>query len=148
MCVQSLGRVQLFATPWTVTCQAPLSMELSRQEYWSRLLFPTPGNLPNTGIKPESLACCIGRYILYHCATRETRKDSSLRTDCFGYLEYFVFSNKFQDCLFYFCEKRHWNFHKNCIEYVIDLDSMELNVGPRRYEINSVTSVLAVIIRI
>ena len=57
-----------------------------------------------------------------------------------------MFSNKFQDCLFYFCEKHHWNFHKNCIEYVIDLDSMELNVGPRRYGINSVTSVLAVII--
>ena len=38
-----LSRVQLFATPWTVTCQAPLSMEFSRQEYWSELPFPTPG---------------------------------------------------------------------------------------------------------
>ena len=38
----SLSHVQLFATPWTVTHQAPLSMKFSRQEYWSRLPFPTP----------------------------------------------------------------------------------------------------------
>ena len=40
--------------PVTVACQSPLSMEFSRQEYWSGLLFPTPGDLPNPGIKPES----------------------------------------------------------------------------------------------
>ena len=39
------------ATPWTVTCQAPLSMEFSRQEHWSGLPFPAPGDLPNSGIK-------------------------------------------------------------------------------------------------
>ena len=44
--------VQLFATPWMVARQAPLSMEFSRQEYWSRLPFPSPGDLPNPGIKP------------------------------------------------------------------------------------------------
>ena len=44
------------ATPWTVVYQAPLSMEFSRQEYWSRLLFPSPGDLPNPGIKPGSPA--------------------------------------------------------------------------------------------
>ena len=42
--------------PWTIARQAPLSMEFSRQEYWSMLPFPTPGNLPNPGIKPTSLA--------------------------------------------------------------------------------------------
>ena len=42
-------------TPWTVACQAPLSMEFSRQEYWSGLLFPPPGDLPDLGIKTESL---------------------------------------------------------------------------------------------
>ena len=41
-------------TPWTVTLQAPLSMELSGQEYWSRLLFPTPGDLSDPGIEPIS----------------------------------------------------------------------------------------------
>ena len=42
-------------TPWTVAHQAPLSMEFSRQEYWSGLLFPSPGDLPNPGITPASL---------------------------------------------------------------------------------------------
>ena len=46
----------LFATPWTVTRQVPLSMGFSRQEYWSRLPFSSPGALPNLGIEPESPA--------------------------------------------------------------------------------------------
>ena len=44
------------ATPWTVAHQAPLSMGFSRQEYWSGLPFPSPGDLPNPGIKPRSPA--------------------------------------------------------------------------------------------
>ena len=44
--------VQLFATLWTVVCQAPLSMEFSRQKYWSGLPFPSPGDLPDPGIEP------------------------------------------------------------------------------------------------
>ena len=43
-------------TPWTVTCQAPLSMGLPRQEYWGGLPFPSPGHFPNSGIEPASLA--------------------------------------------------------------------------------------------
>ena len=54
--VQSLSRVRLFATLWTVAFQAPLSMGLSRQEYWSGLPFPSPGDLPNQGIEPGSPA--------------------------------------------------------------------------------------------
>ena len=54
--VKSLSRVQLFATPWTVAYQAPLSMGFSRQECWSGLPFPSPGDLPNPGIEPGSLA--------------------------------------------------------------------------------------------
>ena len=46
----------IFATPWTVACQAPLSMESSRKEYWNGLPFPSPVDLPDTGIKPASLA--------------------------------------------------------------------------------------------
>ena len=45
---------QLFVTQWTVACQAPLSMEFSRQEYWSGLPFPSQGDLPDPGIKPRS----------------------------------------------------------------------------------------------
>ena len=44
------------ATPWTVACQAPLSMRFSRQEYWSGLPFPSPGGLPDPGIEPRSPA--------------------------------------------------------------------------------------------
>ena len=52
--VKSLSPVQLFMTPWTVAYQAPLSMEFSRQEYWSGLPFPSPGDLPDPGIKPRT----------------------------------------------------------------------------------------------
>ena len=52
----SFSRVRLFATPWTVAYQAPLSMGFSRQEYWSGLPFPSPGDLPNPGIEPGSPA--------------------------------------------------------------------------------------------
>ena len=60
-CVQSLSCVQLFATPWTTAHQAPLSVEFSRQEYYSRLPFATPGDLPDPGIKPAALALA-GRF--------------------------------------------------------------------------------------
>ena len=49
-----LNHVQLFVTPWIAVCQAPLSMGFSRQEYWSRLPVPTPGHLPDPGIKPAT----------------------------------------------------------------------------------------------
>ena len=55
-CLCVLSRVQLFATLGTVACQAPLSMEFFRQKYWSGLTFPIPGDLLDSGIKPESLA--------------------------------------------------------------------------------------------
>ena len=54
--VKSLRRVRLFATPWTVAYKSPLSTEFSRQEYWSGLLFPSPGDLPDPGIEPMSPA--------------------------------------------------------------------------------------------
>ena len=54
--VKSLSRVQLFATPWTVAHHAPPSMGFSRQEYWSGLPFPSPGDLPDPGIEPGSPA--------------------------------------------------------------------------------------------
>ena len=51
---QSLSHVQLFETPWTIACQAPLSMGLSRQEFWSGLSFPPPWYLPYPGIEHVS----------------------------------------------------------------------------------------------
>ena len=55
VCVCVLSSVQLFASPWTVAHQAPLSMGFSRQEYWSRLPFPTSGDVADPGIKPTFL---------------------------------------------------------------------------------------------
>ena len=57
MCALShFSRVRLFVTPWTVAHQAPLSMRLSREEYWSRWPFPFPGDVPKPGIKSRSSA--------------------------------------------------------------------------------------------
>ena len=52
--VKLLSPVRLFVTPWTVAYQAPLSMGFSRQEYWSGLPFPSPGDLDDPGIEPRS----------------------------------------------------------------------------------------------
>ena len=63
---KSLSRVWLFATPWTVACQAPLFMGFSRQEYWSELIFPSPGDLPDPGVKSGFPALQSGLYPLSH----------------------------------------------------------------------------------
>ena len=55
--------VRLYAALWTVACQAPLFMGFSRQEYWSRLPFPSPGDLPDQGMEP--ISACNRRQILY-----------------------------------------------------------------------------------
>ena len=66
------SRVQLFVTPWTVALQAPLSMGFSRQEYWSWLLLPSPGDLPDPGTERRS----IGRlYRLSHQGTYDVKSD-------------------------------------------------------------------------
>ena len=54
--VKSLSCVRLLATPWTAAYQAPPSMGFCRQEYWSGLPFPSPGDLPDPGMEPRSLA--------------------------------------------------------------------------------------------
>ena len=61
-CAQSHSRIQLSGTPWTAAHQAPLSMGLSRQEYWSGLPFPPPGDLPDPGLNPTSSALA-GRFL-------------------------------------------------------------------------------------
>ena len=63
--VKSLSRVQLFATPWTVAYQALPSKGFSRQEYWSGLPFPSPGDLPDPGIEPTSLAYPVLAGVLF-----------------------------------------------------------------------------------
>ena len=55
-CAQSPSRVQLFVTPWTVACQAPLFLGFSRKEYWNGFPLPSPGDFPDPGIKLGSPA--------------------------------------------------------------------------------------------
>ena len=62
MKVKSLSRVRLFATPWTAASQAPPSMGFSRQEYWSGLPLPSPGDLPDPGIEPGFPALASGFF--------------------------------------------------------------------------------------
>ena len=79
LCRCVLSHVCLFVTPWTVACQAPLPMEFSRQEYWSGLPFPCPGDLPNPGIEPMSLvppALAVGFFTT--SATWEARPVTGL----------------------------------------------------------------------
>ena len=68
--------VLLFPTPWKADLRAPLSMGFSRQEYWSGLSCPPPGDLPNPGIKPRFLPHC--RWILYQLS----HQGSPLETIC------------------------------------------------------------------
>ena len=56
VCAELLSHVQLFLTPWTIACLAPMLMGFSKQEYWSGLLVPSPGDLPNPEIEPRSPA--------------------------------------------------------------------------------------------
>ena len=66
-CVCAFSIVWLFATPWTIACQAPLSMEFSRLEYWCGLPFPSPGDLPDPGIELVSLVgSFVDRWILHN----------------------------------------------------------------------------------
>ena len=81
VCAQSLSRVRLFETPWTVAHQAPLSMGFSRQEYWNGLPFPPPGILPGSGMElasPMSPALAgsffttepAGKPVLFHSTSQ------------------------------------------------------------------------------
>ena len=86
--VKLLSRVWLFATPWTVAYQAPTSMWFSRQEYWSRLPFPPPGDLPNPGIKPKSpVSRTLQAYILYHLSHPESPLKENIKEEKSEYIK-------------------------------------------------------------
>ena len=76
VCMYMLSRVQLFATPWTVACQAPLSIGFPRQKYWSGLPFPSPGDLPNPGIELTSHVSFISSVFSTTSATWEAPTSS------------------------------------------------------------------------
>ena len=80
LCAQLHSHVLLFSTPWTVAHQPPLSMRFPRQEYWSGLPFPTPGDLPDLETEPESLTflALAGRFF----TTQPPGKPSTSECDC------------------------------------------------------------------
>ena len=89
-----------FATPWSVACQAPLSMGFSRQEYWSELPFPSPGTLPDPGIKPTSLVspAMAGRFLTTREALSQMFKGKAWksplgpdREHCFRFSAFWAF---------------------------------------------------------
>ena len=81
-----------FTTPWTVAHQAPLSMQFSRQEYWSRLPFPSPGNLSNPGIKPMLPALQVDSLPLSHQGSPTNPSRYSLGSEFeFGHLHQAAF---------------------------------------------------------
>ena len=67
---------EFFVTPWTVACQAPLSLGFSRQESWSGLPFPTPGDLPDPGIEPMSTAWQMGSLSLSHLGSPSLNRNT------------------------------------------------------------------------
>ena len=77
--VKSLSCVWLFATPWTVAYQVPPSMGFYRQEYWSGLPFPSPGNLPHSGIEPTSPALQADSLPLSHRGSPPLREPQNQR---------------------------------------------------------------------
>ena len=86
MCAQSLSRVRLFVTPRTVARQASVSMEFSRQENWSGLPFPPPGDLPNPGVKRMSPALA-GRFFT-------TEPPGGLQTNPYGFIRTIIWEER------------------------------------------------------
>ena len=91
MITQSLSRVRLCATPWNVACQAPLSTGFPRQESWSGLPFPSPGDLPDPGSEPPTDTKILGcSSLLFNCPIQRiwsaihTRDAKSEETDTEG----------------------------------------------------------------
>ena len=77
--VKLLSRVRLFVTPWTVAHQPPQYMEFSRQEYWSGLPFPSPGDLPDPGIEPGSPSLQADALLSEPQQIKQTNKKIELR---------------------------------------------------------------------
>ena len=93
---QSLSCVRLFATPWTVACQVPLSVGLPRQEYWNVLPFPSPGDLPDPGMELEAPALQVDSLPLSHLRSHsvygEMYKNINSKTEsCEIMNNYFLF---------------------------------------------------------
>ena len=85
-----------FVTPWTVACHSPLSMGFPRQEYWSGLPFPSPGDLPNPGIEPTSPAspALAGGFFTAEPPGKPEPPNTMFSMQIGRYSSYFHFTNK------------------------------------------------------
>ena len=90
------SHVQLFATAWTVICQAPLSMGFPKQQYWSWLPFPTLVDVPDLGIKPESPALAGGFFTTEPPGKPSTLKNTIKFPFCFSSFKIFQASRRDQ----------------------------------------------------
>ena len=91
ICACMLGRfshAQLIAILWTVACQASLSMRFSRQEYLSGLLFPSPGNLPDSGMEPASPALQMDASLLSHLGSPVRVNIALFHGKCWNLVQY------------------------------------------------------------
>ena len=79
-----------FATPWTIVCQAPLSMGFPRQEYWSKFPFPSPRDFPNPGIEPH-VSYTAGRFFTAEPWGTPMKKCSSSYFLCINFFQLFLF---------------------------------------------------------
>ena len=110
-CARLLSHVRLFVTPWTAARQAPLSLGFSRQEYWSGLPCPPPGDLPNPGIEPRSPALQVdslptelpGKPIIHNKTRKSSQENACLRL----YQELQSWNSLIQSTVF---RKKHLNF--------------------------------------
>ena len=114
VCAQSLSQVWLSVTPWTVARQAPLSMEFSRQEYWSGLLLLCPGNLPDPGIEPTSLEspALVCGYFTTNAAWEAPKQWLANRKYSIGTWKIEEWNNKLSHILWYIIF-REGNYVKN-----------------------------------
>ena len=79
---QLFSHVRIVVAPWTSVCQAPLSMKFSRQEYWSGLPFPTPGNLPDPEIESDSTALVGGFFTTEPCGKPIIKDNYCQKINC------------------------------------------------------------------
>ena len=115
VCVKSLNHVWFFATPWIAARQTPLSLGFSRQGYWNRFPFPTPGDLPKPGIKTASPEMASRFFILELRRKPKCSIISSVPLSAAPWTE----SKRFPFILFLFCfilSQPYWGvIDKNCV---------------------------------
>ena len=122
-CVCMISHIWLFTTPWTVAHQAPLSVEFSREEYWSKLPFPSAGDLPDPGIEPTSLESPV--FLFSHYArwwVWDTERISSLPKIHSSTIK----DRNGEDLVEAEEIKKRWkNTQKNCTKYLKEPDDYD-----------------------